>query len=395
MHHVIIGGGIAGTTAAEELRKHNSNAEITLIDEEEHALYSRVLLPHYVKKKVIREKVFLKKESWYAQQNIEWLGGESVVKIDSKNQFVEISSGREISYDTLLIATGGDVRLIPDDVYGVSYFRTLNDADHLVELIGSLAKDARVGIYGGGFIACEYLNMFHAFGLPTTIAFRGEHFWSHIISNEAGELLNQHLKKNNVEVFTNATFMQTIGEKKLAGFETTQGIHNCSILGVGIGIAPNFSFVRDVGIEVKEGIVCNQFLETNIPSIFTAGDVAEFFDERFGRHVRMGNWMNATMQGRLVAKNMCGEKQSFNLVSSYATNALGLEIIFIGDVSRIATDETRLFGSIESGGITEVFIRNKQIVGAVLVGRNFDRKILTNAIQDKEKAENIDNYIKN
>ena len=387
MHYVIIGGGITGTTAAEELRKLDSSAEITLISEEEHATYSRVLLPHYVRGKVPRERVFLKKEDWYEAQNIEWLRGETVVKIDPANTFVELSNGREISFDKLLIATGGEVKLIHDDVKGVSYFRTLDDTDHLVELLRALPKDARGGIYGGGFIACEYLNMFQTFQIPTTIAFRGEHFWSHTISKEAGMILNQHLEKNGVEIIANAKFERTVGEKVLEGFETTKGTHLCEILGIGLGIEPHFKFVSDAGIEVREGVVCDQYLETNIPNIFTGGDVAEFYDERYGRYIRAGNWMNAMTQGRLVARNMFGEKTAFDLVSSYATNALGLEIIFIGDTSREAAEETKLFGSVESGGVTELFVRNNQIVGAVLVGRNSDRTALTKLIQEKAKPE--------
>ena len=383
MRYIIIGGGIAGTTAAEELRKLDASADITLISEEDHVIYSRVLLPHYVKNKIPRERVFLKKEEWYAAQNIEWLRSEFVTKIDAKNQFVEITNGQEIPYDKLLVANGGAVKLILDDVRGVSYFRTLDDADHLVELLKTLPKDAHAGIFGGGFIACEYLNMFRDFNLPTTIAFRGEHFWSNIFSKEAGELLNRHLRSNGVEVIQEASFESIIGEKEVEGFQTSKGKIACNILGVGIGIDSRFQFVKDAGIEVRDGIVCNEFLETNMPNIFTAGDVAEFFDARYNRHIRAGNWMNAMTQGRLAAKNMFGEHTAFDLVSSYASNALGLEMIFIGDTSRPAADETKLIGSVEAGGITELFVRNDQVVGAVLVGRNSDRAALTKLISEK------------
>ena len=403
MNYIIIGGGIAGTTAAEELCKLDVTAHITIVSEEQHAIYSRVLLPHYIKNKIPRERVFLKKsggagsgsagESWYAQQKIEWARGEIVVKIDPKNQHVVLESGREISYDKLLIATGGEVKLFQDDLKGVSYFRTLDDADHLLELVHALPSSAHAAIYGGGFIACEYLNIFHAFHIPTTIIFRGEHMWSHGISKEAGEILKQHLEKNNVEVFSNTHLTQLIGDKTLEAIETTNGTFSCNLLGVGIGIDSNFSCAREAGVEVKEGIVCDQYLETNLSNIFTAGDVAEFYDPRYGRHIRAGNWMSAMTQGRIVAKNMFGEKHAFDLVSSYATNALGLEIIFIGDTSREAAQETRLFGSIESGGISEIFVRNNQIVGAILIGRNTDRPILTKLISEKadpEKFEMID-----
>src|SRR6188474_1489970 len=103
MRVVIVGGGIAGTTAAEELRKLAPAAEITIVSEERHPVYSRVLLPHYLKGKVPRERVFLKKEEWYAEQKIEWLVGTRVDACDPKNAFVTLSDGRELPYDKLLI----------------------------------------------------------------------------------------------------------------------------------------------------------------------------------------------------------------------------------------------------------------------------------------------------
>ena len=154
MNYVIIGGGVAGTTAAEELRKRDASAEITLVSEEQHPLYSRVLLPHYLKGKVPRERIFLKKETWYAEQNIEWLTGITCVHLDPRNKCVGFSDGRELPYDKLLIATGGEVRAIDHDLRGVSYLRTLDDADHLVQLLSEASTSVRAGIFGGGFIAC-------------------------------------------------------------------------------------------------------------------------------------------------------------------------------------------------------------------------------------------------
>ena len=280
MHYIVVGGGVAGTTAAEELRKLNPTSEITLISEEHHALYSRVLLPHFIRRKVPRERIFLKKESWYTEQNIDWIQGESVVRLDPKNQFVELSNGRELLYDKLLLSTGSEPTLVSDDVRGVSYLRNLDDADHLVSLLKETTNGSNACIFGGGFIACEYLNIFKDYSLPTTIAFRGPHMWSHTICKEAGELINAHLITKGIEVIPNATFNKIIGEKQVEGFETSAGTLQCSILGIGIGVATNFSCIKNSGIETNDGIVCNQFLQTNNPNVFAAGDVCEYFQEK-------------------------------------------------------------------------------------------------------------------
>jgi NAD(P)H-nitrite reductase large subunit len=384
MRYVIVGGGVAGTTAAEELRKLDDSAEITLISEEQHPLYSRVLLPHFMKGKVPRDRVFLKKLAWYAQKKIDWLPGVLVEKLDVKNKFVGCSDGREYEYDKLLIATGGEVRNLLEDKRGVSYFRSLDDADHFMQLIAERTDTTRGVVYGGGFIACEYLNLFKHFEVPTQICFRGEHFWTRTLLPESGAFLNAHIREQGVEVFPNTTIEQLTGEKELTSIATTTGEYSCDILGVGIGIQPDFAWLTDAGVEVNYGVRANEYLETNVPDVYTAGDIAEFYDPIVERHLFIGNWMSAMMQGRIVAKTMHGDKTAVNLVSSYATNAFGLEMIFIGDVDLQAADEVHVVGSASDGGMTQIFERNGAVVGAALLNRNTDRAVLTKAIKEKQ-----------
>ncbi len=383
MRFLIIGAGVAGTTAAEELRKRDKSADITLVSEEHHPLYSRVLLPHYLKGKIVRERVFLKKESWYTEQNIEWLTGITCKQLDPRNKFVGLSDGRELPYDKLLIATGGEVRAVDEDVRGVSYFRTLDDADHLVQLLSEQGPGSHAGIFGGGFIACEYLNIFSHFQIPTTLFHRGAHFWTRSLLPEAGALMENHLKNHQVELQANTSVTELKGEKELTSVVTTTGEHAVSLLGVGIGIQPDFSWMREAHVETGVGVKANAFLETNVPDVYTAGDIAEFFDPIIERQIQIGNWMNAMSQGRCVAKTMSGEKTEFRLVSSYATNAIGLEIIFVGDVEKAAADHVHLVGSIESGGVTQIFERQGRVVGGVMIGRNQDRKVVTDGIAQK------------
>ncbi|MFA4845650.1 MAG: FAD-dependent oxidoreductase [Patescibacteria group bacterium] len=400
MRYVITGGGVAGTTAAEELRKRDASAEIILVSEEHHPLYSRVLLPHYLKGKVPRERVFLKKESWYGEHQIEWLTGIVCEHLDTRNKFVGLSDGRELPYDKLLIATGGQVRPIDHDVRGVSYLRTLDDADHLVQLLAEQPAISRAGIFGGGFIACEYLNIFAHFQMPTALFHRGAYFWTRSLEPSAGALIHKHLLEHGVELHANTQITQLHGEKSglkagsgsagdLTGIVTAHGEHAVNLLGVGIGIEPDFSWLQEAGVETGVGVRANAFLETNVPDVYTAGDIAEFFDPIVERHIQAGNWMNAMSQGRTVGKSMSGERTEFRLVSSYATNALGLEIIFVGDVERVAVEQVHIVGSVEEGSITQLFERAGRVVGGVMIGRNQDRTLITKAIQERQTVKEL------
>jgi len=386
--YVIIGGGIAGTTAAEALRGLDAEADITVIGEEDERLYSRVLLPHYIKGKVEREKVYLKKPDWYETHNITYQSGVFVSRIDVKNRFVATSESREIPYDALLVTTGGEVNLFDEDLRGVSYFRTLADADQLVKLIGevkTLPKDEqKVAVYGGGFIALEYMNMFAHEGFDTTLLMRGIGFWSRMLSDVSQDVLLRYAKAQGVTVQMGVKDVTFVGDKELSAVVFDGETVPARILGVGIGIHTEKALLKDAGIEVEAGVVANEFLETNVKNVYTAGDVAEFYDTIVDRRLVAGNWMNAIMQGRTVAKTMHGERTAFALVSSYATNLLGKEIVFVGDTSRAHAEMIVQQVADEENAI-ELFERDGKTVGAILIGNVTTRQAITNAIKQKER----------
>jgi len=385
--HLIIGGGIAGTAAAEELRKLDPEAEITLFSEEQHPLYSRVLLPHFVKKKIPRERVFIKSEAWYQEKTIDWQRGVRVEKIDHANRFVETSEGREIPFDTLLVTTGGDVNLLGEDIRGVSYFRTLDDADHvkgLISEVGTLPESERRGVvYGGGFISLEYINMFHHYGMSVTVLMRSDGFWSKVLSDESKQVLRRKVEDAGMRVITGEPLPAVVGEKELTGVKLQNGEEiPARILGVGIGIHTEAKILKDAGIEVDTGVVANEYLETSLEGVFTAGDVAEFDDVSVGRRMRAGNWMSAVLQGRTVAKTMHGERTKFELVSSYTTNLLGMQIVAVGDTDRASADEVRQIQLTDDSAV-EVYDRGGVTVGGFLIGDVSKRAAITAAIKGK------------
>lgn len=384
---VIIGGGIAGTTAAEELRKRDDSAEITIIEHESHICYSRVLLPHYVKGVVPREKVFLKKPEWYAQARIELMTNTRVTAVDTKNMFVAIDNGRELPYDALLIATGGEVNLAQDDRRGVSYLHALDDADHLLALLAevrTLPKEERVAaVYGGGFIALEYINIFAHYGLPTTVVMRGNGFWSRTLSVHAKELLAAHATGKGVTLLMDVQNIALEGEKELTHVVTSDGTRiPARILGVGVGIHTDTTLLSTAGIPHEAGVLASASLETAVRGVYTAGDVAEFDHPLLGRRLQTGNWLNAQMQGRAVAKSMTNEPVTYDLLTSYATNLLGKHVVFIGDTSRGHADDVQAYVVNETSAV-DLFMREGRIVGAVMVGDVSERAAITKAIQER------------
>ncbi len=377
MKYLIIGGGVAGTTCAEELRKQDAKAEITIVSEENHPLYSRVLLPHYAMGKVSREKCFLKSFEWYRKQKIELIEGQRAVKLDTENKFVELDDARELPYDKLVIAIGTEPRLETGEPRGVGYFWTIDDTDHLVKLLGEPGHKHAV-IHGGGFIACEFLNLFAHHELATTVVLRGEHFWNRILEPKVADYFMNYLKEQGVEIVTGAKELEVMGKEEVKAVRTNGIETKCSVLGVAIGNEIDLTWLKETGVEIGDGIQTNEYLETKVSNVYAIGDVAESYDSVVDRQYLAGNWGRALTMGRTLAKTMTGERTEFQHVSSYAINVLGLDVTFIGDTDKDASERVEI--EEKEQGIAQKHYRNGIMVGVAIFGRGFDRNKLTQEV---------------
>ena len=373
MNVVIIGGGVAGTLAAEQLRKLNEEAKIAIISDEKHRMYSRVLLPKVINGEVDRERIFLKKESWYGEQQIDLVFDE-VVEIDTENKQVVTATQTSYAYDKLLIAGGGVTRRLPiSEQENVFHFQTVDDADaikaKLQELEGK--TDVRAGVIGGGFISVEFIEFFAARKFDTHVYLRGEKFFSKSLDEESSALFEKHLESFGVQIHKN--------EEGIGSENWEVRSEELDILGIGVGLNAKFPWAEEAGVELGTGVKANEFLETNVEDIYTAGDCAEYFDIVTGQQVHVGNWMNAQMQGRHAGKILAGVREPFKLVSSYATHVLGMDIIMVGDARLANADEVKIDENEE--GRVQIFAKAGKIVGATLINRNKMRGPITKAIQ--------------
>lgn len=375
MRYIILGGGIAGTTAAEELRRLDADAEIILVCEEHEPLYSRVLLPAYAKGTIPREKVFLKKETWYADKQIEWLPGTRCEVIDARNGHVALSDGRELPFDRLLIATGGEPRSLPYEAENACYFHSIGDTDHLVSRLAAL--EGRAVAYGGSFISAELADAFLHRGVPTVVAFRGEYLFQRVLDGESGAVVTAHLRRAGADVRPGVDAPERLG------------LASGDLLGIGVGAEADLGWIRDAGVATGRGVLANARLETNVPGVYAAGDVAEFDDLVAGRRLMAGNWPSAVLQGRLAARNMAGAGEVFRHVTSYAANLAGLDIVAVGDAERACADVSRVLGGPDVGWAVQLLGRAGTLVGATLVGNVKPRTRLTNAIRDGVAFEDI------
>jgi 3-phenylpropionate/trans-cinnamate dioxygenase ferredoxin reductase subunit len=333
--YLIVGGGVAGTTAAETIRQHDATGSIAIVSDEPYRLYSRIILskPNFFLGKLPFDSVWLKAPEWYTEHSIELLAGKRVVKLDPTAQTITLHEGTILQYKKLLLAVGGHSRIYP--VQGLAaedtfYLHSLDDAKALIKKIKT-AK--RALIIGGGFISFEMCDLLRTSGVSVNLVIRGNYFWGHVMDKTGSQIVEQALQKNGVMIHKTSIVVsvEKNGQEKIARLNDGSRVPFDFII-IGIGLECGQGWIQEAGIEVNQGILANEYLETNLSSIWTAGDSAEFHDPILNEHVILGNWVNAQLQGRHAGRAMSTSvRNSFALVSSYTTSGLGLRIAFVGD----------------------------------------------------------------
>ncbi len=380
--YIIIGGGIAGTTAAETIRTRDAGASVLIISAEQHRLYSRVILPHVVRGKVAEEKAFLRTADFYKEKNIELRTGIAATGIDTNARVVRLSDESSVVYEkALLIATGGTPRKLTlpgADAADVLYFQTLEDSRRLID-----AQNASSAVvYGGGFIGLEFLMSFAKAGIRTTSIVRGNGFFSRVVDARGSEMIGRTLEQNGVILNTG---IEIKGIEVSSGKKSVHLSHGgplvCDVIGAGIGIELYTGFLKESGINSNFGVLADEYLRTSASNVYVAGDVAEIVDP-FARVPRtVGNWQNALFQGKIAGANMAGGEEKYEALTSYSISCFGLPIAFAGAVEIVA--DTRITRLSTSGASLQLIVKGERLVGATCVGPVPERAVVMKLITER------------
>jgi NAD(P)H-nitrite reductase large subunit len=405
--YLIIGGGIAGTTAAETIRNTDKESNIAIVSDEPR-LYSRIMLskPNFFLGKVPFDSIWLKKPEWYEENKIDFLENAVAEKLDTQNKTITLRDGRVLQYEKLLLATGGESRKWPitgSDKKGICYLRDLNEGQELMEQMKTTKKAV---VIGSGFVSFEMCDILRLAGIEVTLVMREPYFWFPLLDNESAKIIETALEKGGVKIFREMEVSEILGQEKIEGviLKNNEKI-DCELAVVGIGLVNNLDWIKNAGIEINRGILANEYLETNVPDIYTAGDVAEFNDLVLGERVQLGNWMNAQMQGRTVANNMLASsaemKKPFKMVSFYTAQGFGLNIAMSGDVRVENIPSTQLRarkiikrGSPEINSFARIVVdQNDEIIGATFLNRTPDMSVINKLIESNFKVSDFESQL--
>jgi NAD(P)H-nitrite reductase large subunit len=389
--YVILGNGIAGQTAAEELRKLDADASIVMIAAERHPLYNRVALPRYLRGQVRREKVFMRTAEDYTKQNIEIHFETWATEVDVTNKVVRTNRGQEFVYDALLIATGGRPKPPPwhgsDEISRCIGFQTLDDTDAIIEKADA---SERVLVMGGSFIGYELAEgvTFRKKSQLTWIM-RGPWFLRYVLDEEGGQLCRQMGEAQGVEFITSDEVQKFSRLNGRFQADTVNGKHvEFDLLTYGVGLDYYTEPARGSAIELDKGIVTDAKLRTSAPDVYAAGDIAVFFDLMVERHNQMGTWDNAEAHGKVAAHNMAGADEDFFDVPTYTTTMFGSTLAVMGVTPDVQPDlESVRTYSFEEKFYRKLFFKDDKLVGAIMIGPPKGRKKLIEIMRSRQRIE--------
>ncbi len=307
MKHVIIGNGPAGVIAAETLRKADPASDIVMIGGEPEPAYSRMAIPYLLEGKIGEEGTYLRKTAGHFQAlRIRELQ-QRVVSVDAAKKKLLFADGKFESYDRLLIASGSHpVRPpIPGiDLPQVQTCWTLADARAIA---GMTKPGTRVLQLGAGFIGCIIMEALAKRGVKLTVVEMGDRMVPRMMTPKAGGMIKRWVEGKGIRVLTGKGVQRIDAKAKALNVTLSDGeALPCDMVIVAAGVAPNVGFLDNTGVSVAKGVLVNDRMQTAVPDIYAAGDVAEAPDLLTGAHLVAAIQPNAADQARVAALNMAG-----------------------------------------------------------------------------------------
>jgi 3-phenylpropionate/trans-cinnamate dioxygenase ferredoxin reductase component len=364
---VIVGASLAGAKAAEELRVQGFDGRVVLIGSEPERPYERPpLTKDYLRGESEREKAYVHEQGFYEQHDIELLTATIVTAIDPGAGRVTLDGARELEFDRLLLSTGAEPRQIPvpgADLDGVYYLRTLEDCD---ALRARLDGGGHVVVVGAGWIGSELAASARQRGLEVTLIDPLELPNERIFGAEIGAFYRDVHAQHGIELLLGDGVESFEGDGAITRVHTSGGgVVDCDFAVVGIGVVPRVELAHDAGLEIDNGILVDEKLQTSAPNVFAAGDVANAWHPFYGQRVRVEHWANALNQGPAAARAMLDQPLSYDRIPYFFSDQYDVGMEYSGYTTE--WDEVAFRGHREGGEFIAFWLRDGRVVAGMNV----------------------------
>jgi len=336
-HHVkylLVGGGVASSSAAEAIRERDRDGEVLLVTQESTRPYHRPpLSKEALRTRQPRTAFFTHAPGWFVEHNVELRTGRRAAHLDTSRQALVLDDGKEVSFDRLLIATGATPRhlTIPGhDLPSLHYLRTFEDLERLHHAIdkakaegrpharGGSSGRGRVAVIGAGVLGVELAASFTQMGFEVDLLARDEHPWSRFAGETTARWVSRFLELHNVALHPHGAPLRLEGDGRVQRvILPDQTVLPCDFAVAAVGAVANKELLRGTPIAAEKAILTDAYCQTSVSGIYAAGDCAALFDPLFGKHRILDHFDSATSVGALAGRNMTGANEAYDDVSSF------------------------------------------------------------------------------
>jgi 3-phenylpropionate/trans-cinnamate dioxygenase ferredoxin reductase subunit len=384
---VIVGGGLAGATAAFALREKGFEHRVVLVSEEAQPPYERPpLSKDYLRGTKPLEETFVRPLADYETEGIELLRARRAVTLDPVTRRLNLDDGTNLGYGALLIATGAAPRRLSSTrahLAGVHYLRSLADADALRD---AASRASAIAVIGGGWIGSEVAASLRQMGGDVTLISNLPRPLERVLGPEVADVYREVHEAHGMHL-VHGHVAAIEGDDRVDGVAMSDGRRiTADLVVVGVGAAPRIELATRAGLETREGaIVTDEYLRTSVPGIYAAGDVASAWHPRFGRHLRVEHWDNAIRQGKAAADNMLGTSKPYVRTPYFYSDQFELGMEYRGHAP--AWSGVVIRGDVAAREFHAFWIADSRVIAAMNVNLWDDGKALRRLVESEERVD--------
>jgi nitrite reductase (NADH) large subunit len=361
-NYVIIGNGVAGTTAAENIRKNDKDGPITMVTEEDLPFYYRVRLNEYISGDVTEQDLIAKKDKWYREQNIELKTGTRITGADSKEKNIITENNQRLSYDCLLVATGSHSFIPPisgSEKKGVFAIRSMQDVRNISDWVKDIEE---VVLIGGGLLGLEAGNALRKLGKEVMVVEFFPRLLPRQLDSDGAKRLQGIMEGMGFSFRLGAKTEEITGGDQVKGVQLEGGEElSAEMVIISAGVRPNLEMAESLGLDQDKGIIVDEHLKTNKPDIYAAGDVAAF------KGMPYGIWPAAMEQGEIAGINMAGGDRTYGGTTFSTTlKVVGIDLASAGNIDAENEFESKVFT--DEQVYKKIVLENNKIIGCIMLG---------------------------